>query len=272
MDYFLRTLPFICSGPLLLAALLALRPFWRACSLRAELSLWLLCPLLLPMALQVRDYRYLMPLAPAKALLTGCGIASLDRPARTWAAALAVGLVAAGWLGCSFSRGSWGRRTDRWLRGSPPAPGRRGRSAPCGTSPPAASAASPGRQGTGAASPLRHAAAEVVDWLGQRHALGRGAVLLADLTHPPVADLLSQVQRQLPGLRVLQLSSVSPGAAYRPPLPEGRTACRLSDDLPPAPGTRDLLSGHLLPVAPGPEVYPCWIWPLGAGGVRPAPP
>jgi len=98
-------LPWLVSPPLAAALLLcglpAFRRAWRG---RLTLGVWFLAPLALHVVLEVRNYRYLLPLIPAVAVAAAVGIMSL-RSVRTrrWAAGALAGASVLAWLLCGIN-------------------------------------------------------------------------------------------------------------------------------------------------------------------------
>ena len=95
-------LPWLVSPPLtaglLLFGLPALSRRWR---LHLPLALWLLVPLALHVVLEVRNYRYLLPLVPAVALVAAVGVMSVKATStRRVATAALAGASLLTWLLC----------------------------------------------------------------------------------------------------------------------------------------------------------------------------
>lgn len=98
-------LPWLVSPPLAAGLLLCGLPAMRRPSpARLPLALWLLVPLALHVVLEVRNYRYLLPLIPAVALAAGVGVMSIRaaRTRRVAAASLVLTAVTL-WLLCGVN-------------------------------------------------------------------------------------------------------------------------------------------------------------------------
>jgi hypothetical protein len=127
-DFYAVTVPEVVGPAVIAAALLGLVLLWRRRSWRETLLLaWILVPLLFFQLWPVKGYQYLLPAAPAVALLAGRALAGL-RPRRAGAvatAAVAVTLVVPTWdriqppSGASSLAGTGGvpggREAGRWI-------------------------------------------------------------------------------------------------------------------------------------------------------------
>ncbi len=104
VQMYLRDFPLLVSMPLFLglALLGPLATRRSALSVRIPLALWLVVPLALHVVLAVRNYRYLLALIPAVAVVVAVGVMSFRAAqARRTAAALLCGAAVLGWLLCT---------------------------------------------------------------------------------------------------------------------------------------------------------------------------
>jgi len=211
-----RTLPFVVTGPGVVAFLLLLPRFLRVARFRWEVVAWILVPLVLQVVLKVRHPRYLFPLMPAMALVVGVGLFSLAPRIRAAAVTALVGLMGTMWIACTLgvtppSRGPhavlpW---AIRWV-GTPPS-SLLGYMCTCGSGQYAHPPSRPH------AEPSFDAATRLAAWLDARHPGGRG-VLLTHNGNTALTQLLETARELLPGLRVSTFENLA--TLRRTPRPE----------------------------------------------------
>jgi len=180
-----RALPSLFSASIVLALIILLPRVVRRCRRGQVLAVWLVVPLVLFFGLGLRQWRYLLPLAPVVAVLVGCGLASLG-PRLRGVATLATALAAmAAWISGSYTTapadpGGWHTVAavlqGRSVLNHQPRPAVVGRD-----------------------NPITRALA---GYLQGRRPGGQG-VYLFTADHQELMTLATSVQRRLPGLRLL---------------------------------------------------------------------
>ncbi len=221
--YYATTLPLVFSGPLTLALLLLGWRFVRAGRHRGVLLCWLALPVALHVVMVVRNFRYLVGVAPAAALIIAVAVCSLGPRLRATLAAALVGVAAASWLCCSFVGEPWLLREER-VPTSPVAclphaavPSPLQLALTCGE------CAFAGPPGGHQRCLLQLEAPLMEGWLHRRNPLGAGALIQLELTNPAAVELMAHMLHHLPRLRVMGSKGVRDQLIYRPAIPPGVT-------------------------------------------------
>lgn len=216
-EFVFTSLPFLFSGPGVVALILLGAVFARRPGRRLELAASVLVPLALFCFIALRHHRYLMFAVPACAVVIGAGIWSLLANWRGPAAAVVAGALLYMWLCCSTGTG--------WLAGCEPVEVRSGRFlARCGDC--AYTAARP----TGSPRHMETQAAALAERLSAAHPDGSRALLYVDGTFPPLVQLALSLKGRLPGLSVVARRTVRGQVLPVPALPPGWTVYELDQE------------------------------------------